>query len=475
MFFALFSILLRVSRRERPPLNYTSITNEQISDWIKKHPNTVIFYSENAKVIKPLKITIDEHSDIASFALTPPNPGENQFCIGYPCAAAYLNGTHVRSTISDFSPLDFQFWISHTISEPHFDISSAEELRLLLNLPGFHLICVDMQHRPVWVPQEYVVFYSTRFQFSKLGLSVSKGLYVFRHSDRELIKLIKWDPSQFTSNLFDIGFDSILSRPFLAGSFIDHVSDEADKIKISVLKEVAKEAHTRFGITFFAGHMAGHVSHIARISNICGPLFVVLNSTDFRGPHWGFTNMENIHNISFISGYLKNVLRGMKPNKITSPPQNRMRKVGVNEVVGIDFREKVVYNPLSSIIIVTSSCADLPNEYPSVMNAASWVYSNKSISFFAFDQGRNENPEELTVFHSYPQILAYPAKNGERRFIPFEQELTLPNFAEFIKVNLAVSINETEAQLLQEYTMQNLESYDRMNDGNGGSFMNPEL
>ena len=473
----IFNLFVRVARRERPPLNYTELNNNQIPEFIKKNPNCVIFYSENHKVIKPLKMTLDEHSDITSFALTTPNPNENLYCIGFPCASAYLNGTHVRSTISDLSPLDFQFWVSHTISEPHFDIAHAEELRRLLNLPGFHLISVDIPHRPIWVPQNLVVFYTTTSHFNRIGVTVSSGFYVFRHGDRELIKLSRWDPMAFNSLLFDIGYDNIKQRPFLGGTFIDHYSDESDKERIDALRNVAPMFNKLFSLATFSDSLAGHISHLAKVSSICGPLFLILNTSSFRGPHWGFTSVDKVNSPLYIQEFLSKIQKGLQPNRISLTPSNKIRSHGVIEVVTDNYNQLVFNHGNASIVIITSSCYDLPDEFPAVMNAASWLYHYKGVKFFAFDQGRNENPLDLPIFLSYPQIIIYPKGFDNRNFELFTKELTLPNFVEFVKINSGLNITLTpkEEEAFQHNVMENMKRFEenRMNQQQG--YNNGEL
>ena len=94
MFFIFFSFVssIRIGRRDKSPLNYTDIGDQNIEDFVKQHKKTIIFYTNTNKTLKPLEHTLKDFEGEVVFAIHKQNPDENKYCISFPCASAYFNG-----------------------------------------------------------------------------------------------------------------------------------------------------------------------------------------------------------------------------------------------------------------------------------------------------------------------------------------------------------------------------------------------
>lgn len=391
--------------------------------------------------MKPLKFAIDDNSNFTTFALTEPNPETNEYCIAYPCASAYLNGRHIRSTITDFSPMSFQFWLTHSISEPHFDIGHAEEFRRLLELPGTHFIAIDVDKRPAWVPKDQVLFHVTPKIISKFAVPQKPGIYVFRHVDREFIKLESWDTAQFKSPLVDIGADKFRGAKYLAGSMITNEDDISDKIRLNLMVNLSKQYQNKVAFTVFSSSLIAHMAQIANISHICGPLFLMVETANISAKRYGYASLTAYESEPTLREYIDKVINGAMKPVVAEEIRKDMRN-GVNELSNLDFADKVWNKDYHSMVILTSTCVGVPIEYSTVFNVGSQIYQNKTVKFWAFDQGRNDAPEGIQLYQEYPQILVFPAKSKEYKV--FEKAFTLPNLEKFINVNTGVELSQTE-------------------------------
>ena len=451
-------LFTRFTRKAERQANFTTIKKSEINSWISKNPNSVIVFSDSPKIMKPLKLAIDDNSDYVSFALTEPNPESNQYCVAYPCASAYLKGKHIRSTIADFSPIDFQFWVSHTISEPHFDIGNAEEVRRLMMLPGYLLFAVEMMKRPNWVPQDHVLYHVDRQILKTFQIYTKPNtLYVYRSSDREFIELKSWDPSLFKSELFDIGVDNLLSTHFIGCAFVERVSEETDKLKIDIMKKLSYK-YSKYQIMFTAlsGSISAHVSNAVNANNICGPLFLILQAKNITGDRWGLTEITEQYNDDVLNDFINKVLNNTKQPFIAQDTRGMKRRAGVNELSVIDYERRLFNKNHTNIVIITSACNGIPMEYAVTLNNAASIYFDKKVKFWAFDQGRNDKPKGLELFNDYPKIIIYPKKSTQYKV--FEKTFTIPNLEKFINVTSGISLDPEEKEEFQNLVLSELKS-----------------
>ena len=452
-------IFIRFTRKAQRQINYTAISKSQINSWVAKNPNSVIVFADSPKILKPLKLAIDDNSEYVSFALCDPNPESNQYCISYPCASAYLKGKHIRSTISDFSPIDFQFWVSHTVSEPHFDVIHPEEIRRLMDLPGYVLFAVEMGARPNWVPKDHVLYHVTRNLLKPFQINAKPNtIYVYRNSDREFFELTSWNPLLFKSELFDIGVDNLLSTHFIGCAFVERASDETDKLKIDTMKKLSyKFSKYQIMFTTLSGSMSGHVSNAVHANNICGPLFLILQAKNITGDRWGLTEITEEYNDDVLMNFINKVLNNTKKPIIAQDTRGMKRRAGVNELSALDYERRLYNKNHTNLVILTSACNGISAEFAVTLNNAASFYFDKKVKFWAFDQGRNDQPNGLEIFSDYPKIIIYPKYSSQYKV--FEKTFTIPNLAKFINVTSGVSLHTEEKEELQKIVLEELRSY----------------
>jgi len=453
--FFFLSSSVRFTRKQEKMVNYTSLSKTEVNTWIAKNPNCVVVYSDSPKTMKPLKMAIDDNSDFVSFALADPNPETNQYCIAYPCASAYLKGRHVRSTVSDFSPIDFQFWVTHTISEPHFDIVHPEELRRLLRLPGNHLLAVNVDKRPSWVPKDQVLFHVQKHHMKKFGLETDDGIYLYRAVDRQIFHIDSWDSSLFKTNLFELGVDNLQTKEYLAIALIDHFTEETDAEKFFVMNDAAEsEFGKRVHFATAADSNAGHIAQASKFQSICGPTFVMLKTKNLTGEHWGIV-FEESYNFSSIKGFIRDVLDG-KQKPVIYEDTPKFNEDGVALLNALDYEERVFSNDHTSIVFIDSSCEAIDDTANVIMNIGQKYYHGKGVEFYHFDQGHNDNPSCLKPFENYPTIIAYAKGSKEQKL--FAKTMTLPNIEKFINQNSGVTLLKEEKEKFQNEVLLKLNS-----------------
>ena len=422
MFFVLFSFAssIRIGRRDKTPLNYSDIGNSDAEQFAKNHQKTVIFYTNSNKTLKPLSHTLKDYENEVVFALHRQNPDENKYCVSFPCASAYLNGKHVRSTISAFSPIDFQFWVSHTLCEQHFEVYHPEELRQILLLPGNSIFCVDCGGKVKNIPNDKIVYYTSSAIATRLGWEPNPGLYFYRHADRRIFQIDRYEARYEQSKLVDIGFSNIKEKKFLAGFMIEHIDDDGDKNMVGIAQQLANDFSDSFGLTVFSDDLAGHISSIGGFSQICGPLFVVFNTSDFKGKRWGELDPNLVNSKTHLSNLLGKILRGEEtPGYLSSPMTENQNAAHLMDIVASNFEENVYSKEYATILLLYSTCSELDQSLLVGFDTMTQVFGNRTVKFFSMDQGRNDLPRGLPLYHAYPQIVGIKAGGSE--FIQLNQ------------------------------------------------------
>ena len=460
----LFSLLIslisctRYTRKKEKQVNCTHLLKTQVNTWIAQHPNCVVVYSDSEKIMKPLKQAVDDNSDFASFAISEPNPETNPYCVAYPCASAYLNGRHVRSTISDLSPIDFQFWVTHTLSEPHFDIVHPEELRRLLKLPGNHFFAINIDKRPNWIPKDQVLFHVSEQHMNALNLRVQTGIYLFRSVDREFLELRSWDTSLFKTELFEIGVDRLQSKPYLAMVMIEHGSTESDHNKFVLMKTLAqKPIGAKMHFTAIADSLAGHMAQACQFTHICGPLFLIVKTNNVTGGHWGITTDTFDPDPSLLEEYAQKVATGNEKALISEITPDK-DQFAVIHLTALNFDENVMSNNHHSLVMITSSCVGLSFDGRAIMHNGVKYFQGKGLYLYQFDEGHNDNPHGQEPFESLPVFKLY--KKGSKEPIIFKKQLTLPNLLKFINQNTGIVLSEDEKTCYQQDILMHLDQFD---------------
>lgn len=426
-------LCFRVARREVPPLPVVFAGDGGVAETVGRERKAVVFYSDSFQPVKALKQTIERYNGDVRFVYSQPTEESRGFCLTTPCASAFVNGSHVRSTVFDVHPVGFEFWVRTTFGGDTL-VEGPEHLRRVLQLPGPSVLAVDLEQRPPSVPREQQIFLVRSEDLRLMGVSAKKGLHVFRTADREFIHTPQWDPSALKSPLVDFGVDDIRKKQFLVGGFVDGGSGKQDQGMVQMmvrLENVFGGANMSFGI--FTEDFAEEMGYMTRLSQICGPLIVVLNTSDLQGPRWTISGEDALSERKVAEKLSGIASKALRPEHLSLKPQGPARVGEVNVLTVDDFHEKIYWSEGISVVFMTTSCTETQKEFLALERAAARAYGKHGIQVFDFDQGVQDVVESIPLFSEYPQILGFRRGKGVREPLLYQADLSLMNFLDFVR------------------------------------------
>ena len=89
------------------------------------------------------------------------------------------------------------------------------------------------------------------------------------------------------------------------------------------------------------------------------------------------------------------------------------------DIVASNFEENVYSKEYATILLLYSTCSELDQSLLVGFDTMTQVFGNRTVKFFSMDQGRNDLPRGLPLYHAYPQIVGIKAGGSE--FIQLNQ------------------------------------------------------
>lgn len=443
-----WSLAFRIAKRELDPLPVVHLNESDVPLFVKTQEKAVIFFGESFQPIKALKRTIEKYHYDVRFGFSPPTNESKGFCLTTPCASAFIGGRHIRSTVFDLHAIGFEFWVKTTFDGDTI-VSGPEQLRRVLQIPGSTVLAFDMEKRPAVVPKDVQVFMANSDDMKLMGIPVKKGVYVFRTADRELLPITRWDYSLLKSPLAEFGVDDIREKEFLVAAFVDGESDRRDQATVRMMTKLAEQfgqMNISFGI--FTEDLAEEMGYVTRLSQVCGPLVVVLNTSDLQGPRWVLT--EAGVNERKISGKLQKIINGrLLPSPLSAKPTGPVQLGVPNTVTVKDYKEKVLDSNSVSVVFLVSSCRQTQQEFIALQNAAAVSFKKYGVQIFVFDQGIQDVLDGVPLFAEYPQILGYKGGKANKEPLLYQSDLSLMNFLEFMREITGGKADLSEAEILE--------------------------
>jgi hypothetical protein len=222
-------------------INYIAkLPAEKITSFTQSNGLNVLLFSDRPKSCDFANFAISNFSGEIKFALAQQSLAVPYKCDAFPCVAAFQNGKPLRNGPPQAAA--FTIWCQNLIYLDVIQLTGAEQLQAVLEVPGVCVFGVDVDIRPRYLKPGDLFYSGPLSIFEELGLNVEKSsLYVYRHADRNLIR-VKGNnfESLFQTDLIDI-YPPFLSPRKYIGGFIFGMIRFQDPVEMDILARLAKK------------------------------------------------------------------------------------------------------------------------------------------------------------------------------------------------------------------------------------------
>ena len=326
-------LLYRVTEKVGYIANLPVLANdEELNNWIKSNPKSVIWFLQeeplkndslsNYNLFEDLKYAnyaISKYKSKISFALSLKKliNQSNFIASDYIEARAYKNGRDVTNSPFQLTSVSFTLWCQEQLLEIESKkIAYHEELRQIFEDHKNAVIGVDGAEKPKNFPKNEI-FYECPAQLFKLfDINLTKGVYVYRPSDRQLVGPISGNvKSYMKSNIVDIENTYTLEKKrFLAGFFVDGREGNVTLEEIKLLNKLSEKFKNDIQFTSLEhGRICMNIFKAGKYVNMSFPFFFVLD-TSFNNQNevfrWAISNDQNMHNFDYLCTFVSDILNG---------------------------------------------------------------------------------------------------------------------------------------------------------------------
>lgn len=478
MIFALFLLLERIKKPIGEANYLPRLTGINLTQLISKNSFCVIIYTNNFNTrFDFINFAITKFSSHIKFAIASLNESIAPRLLNHKnhnfVIVPYKNGQKVETVSAPKTAIEFANWCEKITRPSVLRINHIDQLRRILGEPGTVLFGVNMISKPVYIKDSNIPFYSinqTYFQY--LGISVNTGLYVYRSSDRQLIKSGENYKKFIKSPLADFSLLYITSSneiedqeinstsKYFGGFFVDRENINETSIEATTLIKLSNKYRTiKFGL--IEGETADKLSLLSQLQFIKRPFFVLFNINDIN------TNQLQNHYITFskdvksIEQFINNILEG---------------KQDFTKISGKNSKVDLCYNSIESVISDNQN-----NDVLVLFSESLHSYSSKFLYFLAeesiklinsksspqnkielyrYDLSQNDIPNVLQISsennnnnrNQLRNLVLYP-KGKEKSELYFDSDESIGSMIDFILsgISFKCEIPEfDEAEIMKE-------------------------
>lgn len=422
--------------------------DEQLSSFIDSHKTCVIIFLAENKTFSELDFAnyaISEYKDKISFALAIPQLTKSLSYSGnHPVLMGYISGKPVYYN-GDSSTVFFEPTVFNTISFCKYllggrtkKLTSPEEIRRILEGHEVAVIGVDRAPKPKNFPKNEIFYETLAPIFRHFNINVSAGIYVFRPSDRQLIRVNNKNYKTYTkSYLTDISYiienniSQLTDRKYVAGYFMSPNNESLANKQIQILNQLARteKYKNQFYFSPIPKSKDNLISKVGRFSYFNSPYFIVIGTKflvdnlnegiEFskNAKRWIINDPVEMYNFDFISKFIDNILENEnKPTIISEEiPKNENLPYSILSSMKTNYNEfdKIIESNRNEgkdcfIIFINEDHKNFIKILLTIKKVDDMLKDQK-VKFLFFDVSKNDLPE--IIFNSQ--------RNNENIELPF--------------------------------------------------------
>lgn len=421
---------------------------------LQKHPNVICIYGDKNYtsssylnfVIQFLHKNIPIHrlheQDFDEIRL-----GKSKASIQFPAFVIFSSGSSPIYYDGAPDPLSLLSWIQSFFSTNIRAIHNLDTLRYLFLGHQSFVLGVDQKEPPSNFPKD-LIFYSCPLHFlSLLNLTtITSGFYVYRSSDRQLVRVNGNPRPYMKSHLIDVEVDHI-SKPYLMGYAIDPTNDTSTSQSISILSQLANQFESEFDATLIDGEMGLKLLNDYRLAYIKKPFFFVLDRHPGSLKRWVI--LKELYSKSTLQDFLTQIQAGQINETIISAPQ----KNGFWNYYQLSSN---CYKPKSDVLILIGS-SDMP-DFEDVFNIytnLALVLNDSEVQTIYYNLQENDPPKffnDSDLPKNEPQLYFLSKINASLQ--RFQRPYSTVSLLYLIKMNLSSTPQSKDWTPLKDLHME---------------------
>jgi thiol-disulfide isomerase/thioredoxin len=245
------------------------------------------------------------------------------------------------------------------------------------------------------------------------NLNLTKGVYVYRPADRELIPFTTFSEG-IDAHLSFLSEVNLSDRPFFGGFAINLTHDDTAAQQISILKQLQWKYQNFVTFSAFYGPNAASYETAADLQGLTKPYFFILNASDLSGGRWLiYDDPARFQNVDELSKFVDSIIAGREDFSLISEP---IRPDDVSrplkKLVAANFDKWVLDNPKDVLVgFIGPKGAYCKFLMPVLNETAALLKDVQTLDIAYIDGGLNDLPEYVPEIASYPTVYLWPSGN----------------------------------------------------------------
>ena len=307
---ALFLIKYRVTEPIGEIFYTKKLDEADLSSFVKQKGVNIVVFADDLSKCAYMNFAVSKFSDY-EFGVASESLGESFGCTEYPCVRPFRSGKEIEKiSIAPRTAGTFTLWCETLANPTMVAIKNAEYLRVVLDMPGSCVFGVDISKRPWKLDKDQAFYYAPKKVFADLGVSVEKGIYVYRQADRQLLPVTGDDIMAMTkTTVADLKFLRREDRPFVGGLVLSQDVNESEK-EVALMQQLSAE----FEKDFYIGILPENWVDEAGLRYIPGPMFVVFDNKAAQPKAKRYLLQKNAHDLESLRSFLSAVAKGELPH-----------------------------------------------------------------------------------------------------------------------------------------------------------------
>ena len=417
-------------------------------NFLKSKNHTVVVFGDYRYYLSFMDFGMYKYQDEIAFGLAPSKFAENYTCPSLPCFAAFENEKQIPLHNPPARVVDFARWCSRVLNWKFIELKSLDDIRTLFNEKGTHVFAIDYEVGPELdeaikdIPENVSINIAQSELFSALFLPVSKGIYVYRASDRMLLPL---NESNTFADLKKSPFikpdpNSIKEKEYFA-AFI--IGDDDTYVKIGqqcydTLVSLVKKFSDKIGFALLAGPTKYYFTKQGKLNSAKEPYFVVFNSSHVTNDRWLVLH-HNISDVQYYEDFLQRIVDKKEDYTLISKKEpNQPENEVFKEVVASTFKHYIIENENDTLCVITAPWCGHCKHFKPILKETAQDLVGLPYNIFWFDGTENEN-SMFPEFKGYPTMYLFPAGKKDSP-IEFSGERTVEGVKDFLSKNATIKL-----------------------------------
>lgn len=404
------------------------LKEDELRSFLLEHEKSVIFFTDGQFKYDFANYAIHRFGHSISFAAAPIEAAEKYNAKGPLFILAFYKSEIVKVPDAPFSAIAFTNWCDNAFAKTNIKITHPEELRVIFVSTITCCFGVDMTTRPEKL-REDITFYQVPHQFfTYFNMNVSKGYYIYRSADRQLVKMDK-DPNKFlTTKVTDLHSSNLVRKPFFGGFFMKESNVSLCHTESKLLNTLANKYNDDFYFGPLSGTLADTIARQYNLLHVQKPFFAIF---DTKG-RWIKTGDE-IHDINALTKFIEDIKSKSINYTVRSDGSGRLSK-RVTTVTYENAIDTIMNDGKDSILYITGRCGPRCTIYDTLIKEDAKIFENSTVKFYMLNASTNDIPAPLDPNVNIPIFYELPSK--KKMFGPIEYDGTgrIDDFNRFILI-----------------------------------------